>query len=148
MDKTNPFDLPDDRYYDAESHLWLKRDEQTGRIVVGINTIGLDILGDLAFVSLADVGSAVRRGDVIGSLEAAKMTTELIVPISGIVIGCNEEVLKDPMKVNEDPYGKGWLFSIDPSDWEKEKAELVSGEAIADYAARAKEQMASQNQIN
>lgn len=143
----DPFDLPHDRLYDPRSHLWVKRDESTGRVMVGINTIGLDVLGELAFVALNELGTAVRRGETVGSLEAAKMTVEIISPVSGIIIGRNEAVLRDPLRVNRDPYGEGWLFSLDPTDWQSEAAHLVDTTGLPDYVAQARKALESDRDL-
>jgi glycine cleavage system H protein len=124
------FHIPDDRYYDGANHLWARVDSTTGRIVVGIDTLGLQALGDLVYITLKEVGTPVKRGEAVGTLEAAKMTGDIIAPASGILIGRNENVLRDPALVNRDPYDQGWVFSIDPTDWKKESAALVSSEAI------------------
>ncbi len=58
------------------------------------------------------------------------MTGDIIASVSGILIGRNESVLRDPSLVNRDPYDKGWVVSIDPTEWKKEAAALVSGDAI------------------
>jgi glycine cleavage system H protein len=130
MQPSQSFEIPDDLYYEPTHHLWAKKEPETGRIVVGIDTLGLQASGDLAFLALPEVGTAVKKGEAVGMLEAAKMTSELRTPVSGIVIGRNDKALKDPHLVNQKPYDDGWLFSIDPTEWESEKSELVSGEAI------------------
>ena len=122
--------IPTDRFYDAANHIWARKDSATGRIVAGLDRLGLQALGDLVYVRLQPVGSAIVRGEPMGSLEAAKMTGDLIAPVSGILIGTNDAVLRDPAIVGRDPYDTGWLVSIDPSDWMKESAELISGDAI------------------
>ena len=131
MKDPTTFHIPEDLYYDASNHIWVRLDPTTGRAVAGIDSLGLQALGDLAYIRLNDVGTAVIRGEPMGTLEAAKMTGDLIAPVSGILIGCNEKVLRDPTVVNRDPYDAGWIVSIDPTDWQKESAELVAGSAIA-----------------
>ena len=126
----SPVPIPADRYYDASSHIWVRKDSATGQVVAGLDRLGLQALGDLVYLQLHSVGTAVVRGEPMGTLEAAKMTGDLIAPVSGILIGRNEAVLKDPGAVNSDPYEAGWIVSIDPTDWQKESAELVSGGAI------------------
>jgi glycine cleavage system H protein len=124
------FHIPDDRYYDGANHLWAKLDSVTGRVVIGIDELGLQALGDLVYITLKEVGTPVKRGEAVGTLEAAKMTGDIIAPVSGILIGRNENVLRDPTLANRDPYGKGWVVSIDPTDWQKELSLLISGDAI------------------
>ncbi|MFQ5628268.1 MAG: glycine cleavage system protein H [bacterium] len=130
MQPPQSFEIPENLYYEPTHHLWAKKEPETGRIIVGIDMFGLYAIGDLAFLAMPEVGTAVKKGEAVGTLEAAKMTSELHTPVSGIAIGRNEKVLKDPYLVNQKPYTGGWLFSIDPSEWEREKSELVSGAAI------------------
>ena len=123
--------IPTDRYYDASSHIWVRKDPATGRILVGLVRLGLQAVGDLAYIRLHPVGTAVIRGEPMGTLEAAKMTGDLVAPVSGILIGSNETVLRDPTLVNRDPYDAGWIVSIDATNWQAESAELVGGSAIS-----------------
>ena len=108
MPTDRSFDIPRDLYYDRSSHLWARL-EPSGRVRVGIDTIGLHSLGDLAFVALQPDDARVARGGSLGSLEAAKMTTTIAAPVTGEIVARNEAVLKDPSIVNRDPYGDGWL---------------------------------------
>ncbi len=135
------YDVPLDRHYEKTHHLWALQDAATGRVRVGIDAIGLESLGELAFVSLHDTDTRVSRGDAIGSLEAAKMTTSIAAPISGTIAARNNAVLRDPMLVNSDPYGDGWLLEIEPSRWDTEAALLVSGDAIAGWVAAETERL-------
>lgn len=129
------FDLPLDRHYERVHHLWARMDEQSGCVRVGIDAIGLESLGELAYISLKQTGSTVARGESIGTLEAAKMTTIISAPCSGTVIRRNGTVLRNPLLVNEDPYDGGWLMKIMPSNWEAESALLVSGGEIKAWVA-------------
>ncbi len=124
------FHIPDDRYYDGANHLWAKVDSATGRVVIGIDELGLQALGDLVYITIKEVGTPVKRGEAVGTLEAAKMTGDIIAPVSGILIGRNKSVLCDPTLVNRDPYDKGWVVSVDPTDWRKESSLLISDDAI------------------
>ncbi|MDQ7053249.1 MAG: glycine cleavage system protein H [candidate division KSB1 bacterium] len=143
------FSAPTDRAYDRDTHFWVKKDTTTGRLIVGIDALLLDTFGDLAYIQLPDVGSPIRRGDAIGSLEAAKMTSEIIAPVSGILIGVNEAVLQDPMKVNQDPYESGWLFAVDGTDWEDEQRHLVHDPAeIATWMQAEAERMNAQQNLD
>lgn len=124
------YHIPPDRYYDKEHHMWAKFEPETGRVVVGIDALGLAALGDLAYISLSAIGLPVKRGESIGVLEAAKMTGDLIAPVSGVLVGRNEAAMRDPYLVNSDPYGEGWIVTIEPGDWKNESAALVSGQAL------------------
>ncbi|MFQ5612911.1 MAG: glycine cleavage system protein H [Anaerolineae bacterium] len=148
MTVTATYHIPDDRYYDGERHLWARFEPETGRVVVGIDALGLAALGDLAYISLEAVGTQVERGQSIGVLEAAKMTDDLIAPVGGRLAARNEAVLRDPSLVNSDPYGQGWIVALEASDWEGESAELVSGPALPDWIAAEIERYRDQGWID
>jgi len=121
--------FPRDRAYDREHHMWAMRDRE-GRIRIGIDVLGLESLGDLAYVSLCAVGERIERGKAMGNLEAAKMTGDVIAPISGRVVSRNDAAIADPRIVNEDPWSRGWLLCIEPSDWDTESAQLLADDAL------------------
>ena len=127
------FQFPPDRYYDRVNHLWVQLNAKNQQATVGIDALGLETLGDLAYVALPEVGAQIERGKPIGTLEAAKMTSELIAPISGRIVARNEQVLRDPSRVKRDGYGEAWLFTIEPSAWSAESAQLVHGEAVSSW---------------
>lgn len=124
------YPFPPDRGYDREHHMWARMDDSTGRVLVGIDALGLASLGELAYITLHDEGASVRRGESIGTLEAAKMTGDFLAPVSGILVARNANALGNPNSVNEDPYGNGWLVAINPENWDGDLAQLVSGDAL------------------
>ena len=128
--QTNSYEIPADRAYDREHHMWAQFDIASGDVFVGIDTLGLTALGDLAYVTLKDVGKSVKRGESLGTLEAAKMTGDLIAPITGVIVARNNTVVSNPGLVNQSPYVDGWMVVIKPSDWENESAQLVAGDAL------------------
>ena len=128
------YPFPDDRYYDREHHMWVRPNDQ-GHLVVGIDVLGLEALGDLAYLTIGVLGSEVQRGQPMGTLEAAKMTGDLVSPVSGTIVACNDAVVVNPSLVNKTPYNEGWMVVINPSGWEQERPELASGEALAPWIA-------------
>lgn len=135
MQPTTDYFIPNDRCYDRENHMWAQYDSVSGRVVIGIDTLGLSALGDLAYITLQAVGIPIQRGESIGTLEAAKMTGDLITPISGVIVGRNENAIHNPMLINETPYQHGWLVAIEPSDWTGESKNLVSGDDLPSWVA-------------
>ncbi len=142
------YQFPKDRHYDRTNHMWAQRDPDTGRVIVGMDALGLESLGDLAYISLPSAGERLARGKASGTLEAAKMTGELLTPVSGTVVTRNENVLRDPSLVNRDCYGAGWLLAIEPSDWKTESAELVHGDAIDPWSQAEIERYRQQGWIH
>jgi glycine cleavage system H protein len=127
---TNSYEIPADRGYDRAHHMWAQFDSASGDIFVGIDTLGLASLGDLAYVTLNDVGMPAKRGESMGTLEAAKMTGDLVAPVSGVIVARNDGVVNNPALVNQSPYVDGWMVVIKPNDWENESVQLVSGEDL------------------
>jgi len=128
------YPFPADRHYDRESHLWARPQADGPLVQVGIDALGLAALGDLAYVSLCQPGTAVRRGEPVGTLEAAKITGEILAPLSGVVRQRNDAAVRDPSLVNGDPYAC-WLVAIEPQDWPGEAEALVSGPRLAPWVA-------------
>lgn len=124
------YPIPSDRAYDREHHMWAQFDTASGDVFVGIDTLGLASLGDLAYVTLKDVGMQVKRGESMGTVEAAKMTGDLTAPISGVIVARNDGVVSNPALVNQSPYVDGWMVVIKPIDWKAEIVQLVSGDEL------------------
>jgi glycine cleavage system H protein len=148
MKPTAIYEFPDDRYYDAANHQWAKLDTKSGHVLVGIDSLGLEALGELAYISLRTAGVNVRRGESIGTLEAAKMTGDVFTPVSGTLVARNERVLRDPLLINGDPYNEGWIVTIEPSDWEAESTELVHGPALPAWVETEIERYRSQGWVD
>ncbi|SIS86267.1 glycine cleavage system protein GcvH [Neptunomonas antarctica] len=97
------------------SHEWI-RDEGDGTVTIGITDHAQDLLGDVVFVELPDVGTDVAAGDDAGVVESVKAASDVYVPLSGEVVEVNEQLEESPELVNSDPYGDGWFFRIKLSD--------------------------------
>ena len=97
----------------ARSHEWI-RVEDDG-VVVGITEYAQDALGEVVFVELPEVGTAVDVSEELGTLESVKAVSEFLAPVAGEVIEINERLEEEPNLVNADPYGDGWLVKISGS---------------------------------
>jgi glycine cleavage system H protein len=102
--------VPEDLLYTSD-HEWVRLED--GRARVGITDFAQDALGDVVYVGLPDVGAEVTAGGVCGEVESTKSVSEIYAPIAGVVVEVNTAVADNPEKVNEDPYGDGWMFVID-----------------------------------
>jgi len=105
--------VPDDLRYTAD-HEWALASASTVR--VGITDFAQDALGDVVFVELPPVGTAVSKGGPLGEVESTKSVSQIYAPVSGIVVEVNEQLRAAPETLNSDPYGEGWLCAIEVTD--------------------------------
>lgn len=106
--------IPSELKYVA-SHEWLKR-EDDGTITVGITDHAQDLLGDVVFVELPEIGRSVSADEEIAVVESVKAASDVYAPISGEIIAINEALVDNPELANEDPYGQAWFFKIKPEN--------------------------------
>lgn len=106
--------IPADLKYVA-SHEWLKL-EDDGIITVGITDHAQDLLGDVVFVELPEVGRTVSADEEIAIVESVKAASDVYAPIAGEIVEINDELVDSPELANEDPYGKAWFFKIKPAN--------------------------------
>ncbi|MBU9848257.1 glycine cleavage system protein GcvH [Rahnella ecdela] len=120
--------VPADLKY-ASSHEWV-RSEGNGVYTVGITEHAQELLGDMVFVDLPEVGREVAAGEDCAVAESVKAASDIYSPISGEIVAVNGELEGSPELVNSEPYGTGFLFQIKASD-ESELANLLDAEAYA-----------------
>ncbi len=106
--------IPSDLKYVA-SHEWLRLEED-GTITVGITDHAQDLLGDVVFVELPEVGAVVEADQEVAVVESVKAASDVYAPIAGEVVEINEELVDSPELANEDPYGKAWFFKVKPAN--------------------------------
>ncbi|HEY7401165.1 MAG TPA: glycine cleavage system protein GcvH [Actinomycetota bacterium] len=106
-------EFPEDLRYTKE-HEWA-RDEGPGRMRVGITDYAQDALGDVVYVDVPEVGTAVTAGQPFGEVESTKSVSDVFSPLSGRIVERNPLLEERPELVNEQPYGDGWLVVIEPS---------------------------------
>jgi len=102
--------VPGDLRYSSD-HEWVRVVEE-GCVRVGITDHAQDALGEIVFVQVPELGVRVQMGSVFGEVESTKSVSELFAPVSGEVTAVNEDLDTSPGKVNEDPYGEGWICEI------------------------------------
>ncbi|PIE20888.1 MAG: glycine cleavage system protein H [Neptuniibacter caesariensis] len=118
--------IPSELKYVA-SHEWI-RDEGDGTVTIGVTDHAQDLLGDVVFVELPEVGAEVATGEESGVVESVKAASDIYAPLSGEVVEINEALEDAPELVNSDPYGDGWFFKLKLSD-QDELNELLDAEA-------------------
>ncbi len=102
-------DVPSDRRY-TDEHEWARAEGE--RIFVGITDYAQDQLGDVVFVALPEPGCELQAGQPLGEVESTKSVSDIYSPVAGVVADKNLEVEQRPELVNQDPYGRGWLVTI------------------------------------
>ena len=126
--KVREFTILEDRYYTNE-HEWIKIEENLVRI--GITDYAQDSLHEIVFIDLPDRERHVERMEVISTAESVKAVSEIFTPLSGQIIEVNESLALNPELVNQDPYGQGWIVTIQPSNLEEEKSVLLPASEYA-----------------
>jgi glycine cleavage system H protein len=106
-------EIPEDLHYSREDE-WARQVDDN--IVVGITDYAQQQLGDIVFIELPEVGTAIKRGEPFGVIESVKAVSDLYAPISGQVVEINPELADRPESVNESCYTEGWILSVNPSD--------------------------------
>ncbi|MDX1456723.1 MAG: glycine cleavage system protein GcvH [Marinobacter sp.] len=116
-----------------ETHQWV-RVEGDGTATVGITDFAQEQLGDVVYIGLPDVGVTVNGGEEAGVAESVKSASDVFSPVTGEVLEVNETLEDEPEKVNEDPYGEGWMFKVKLAD-PGELDSLLDADAYAELVA-------------
>ncbi|HEX5266191.1 MAG TPA: glycine cleavage system protein GcvH [Acidimicrobiales bacterium] len=103
--------VPDDLRY-TQDHEWVRLED--GRARIGITDYAQDALGDVVFVQIPDIGTAVEGGASFSEVESTKSVSDVYAPVAGTVVEVNTTLADSPQQLNEDPYGDGWICVIEP----------------------------------
>jgi len=103
-------EIPGDLRYSPE-HEWIR--QEGTRVRIGITDYAQDALGDIVFVDLPAVGAAVEQGGQLGEVESTKSVSEIYAPLAGTVAAVNEALAEGPERINQDPYGEGWICELE-----------------------------------
>ena len=105
--------IPDNLKY-TKDHEWVRLEGDEA--FVGITDYAQGELGDIVFIEVETVGEQLEKGETFGTVEAVKTVSDMFMPIAGEVLEFNDELQDKPETVNNDPYGKGWIVKIKPTD--------------------------------
>ena len=105
--------LPDDLRYSSD-HEWVRLED--GRIRIGITDYAQDALGDVVYVEVPSVGTSVGANDKVNEVESTKSVSNIYAPVAGTVVEVNPALADAPERLNDDPYGAGWICIIEPTD--------------------------------
>jgi len=111
------------------SHEWVLVED--GVAIIGVSDHAQELLGDLVYVELPEVGTTIAAGDSVGVIESVKAASDTYAPISGEVIEINDDLADAPERINSDPYGDGWMYKIAIEDPE-ELENLLDAAAYSD----------------
>ena len=95
------------------AHCWVR--EEGSLVVVGITDYAQDQMSELTFVELPEVGEQVEADEEVAVVESVKAANDIFAPLAGTIVEVNEALLEQPDLVNQDPYGKGWIFKLKPA---------------------------------
>jgi glycine cleavage system H protein len=117
------YNLPDELYYE-ENHFWVK--EEGDLVVMGMDDFARKMAGEIVYVQLPEEGKSLSAGKKFAKIESGKWLGKVFAPVSGELAAVNEELETNPGLINEDCYGRGWLYKIKPND-KSEIAKLIHG---------------------
>ena len=122
------FKVATDRHY-ANDGLWVKPEEGSGIVRVGLSDFLQQSNGDVAFADVRPAGTMLAVGDDLASIETIKVAMVLLSPVAGTIVEKNPAMIPRPEMINQDPYGEGWLARIEIGDWGMARAVLIDPQA-------------------
>ncbi|WP_088227505.1 glycine cleavage system protein H [Desulfosporosinus sp. FKB] len=125
MAKVANYDMPDDLYYTTD-HAWVKIEGQ--QIRVGVTDFMQQLAGNITFVRVPRAGKDLEAGKTLCSMQSGKWAGKIMMPVSGKVVEANKDLASVPKPLNEDPYGKGWIAVIEPSNMAEVQTNLLFGD--------------------
>ena len=122
MVKVDNYEVPEGLYY-SDEWMWVR--VENGKARIGITDYAQKQLREIVFVELPSAGDALTKAEPFGTVESVKAVSDLVAPVSGTIEQINEEVSDKPELLNEDPYNKGWLIVISPTNLDAELKQLM-----------------------
>jgi len=118
------YNMPDELYYE-ENHFWVR--EEGDLLVMGMDDFAQTMAGEIVYIQLPDEGKKLKKGKKFAKVESGKWLGKVYAPVNGELVAVNEELETSPELINDDCYGKGWMYKIKPADM-AELQELIQGE--------------------
>ena len=116
----------------TKEHEWVRIEGKNA--VIGISDFASKQLGDVVFVDMPKVGTMLTKGKTLGVVESVKTVSDIYAPVSGKVVKRNDQLEGEPGKVNEDPFGHGWMIEVEMQD-ASEVNDLMDAKAYEDHCA-------------
>lgn len=126
--------IPQGIYFN-KNHTWTHLGE-SGAARVGLDDFLQHVIGDLELSGLKEAGDPIKKGELLGEIEQNGKKLKVFSPISGVVLDTNEMLTENPELVNEDPYNKGWLYQIKPSNWIKDTSSCLLAEKASEWSEK------------
>lgn len=130
MVKVEGYEVPEGLYYSKDFE-WIK--VEGDKIRMGLTDYAQKSLREIVYAELPGAGTAVKQSEPYGTVESVKAVSDLIAAASGTIEEVNEEVQSKPETLNEDPYGKGWLIVVKPTNLQAELANLMDFNAAVEW---------------
>jgi glycine cleavage system H protein len=130
MVKVDGFEVPEGLYY-SKDFAWIKIEGETVRM--GVTDYAQKSLREIVYAELPATGTVLKQGEPYGTVESVKAVSDLVAAISGMIEEVNEEVKSKPETLNEDPYEKGWLVIMKPTNLQAELANLMDFNAAVEW---------------
>ncbi len=124
------YEIPEGLYY-SKDWMWIKVED--GKVRIGITDYAQKQLNEVVFAELPKVGDEVVKGEPFGTVESVKSVSDLIAPVSGKVLEVNSEVSNTPGTLNEDPYNKGWILVVSPTNLQEDLKALMTFEQAVEW---------------
>jgi glycine cleavage system H protein len=130
MVKVESYEVPEGLYF-SKDFGWIKIEGD--KIRMGITDYAQKSLREIVYAELPSVGTEVKQNEPFGTLESVKAVSDLISAVSGTIEEVNDEVQSKPETLNEDPFGKGWLLVVKPSNLQAELANIMDFEKAVEW---------------
>jgi len=127
------YNMPDDLYYE-ENHFWVKPEGDI--LIMGMDDFAQTMAGEIVYIQLPDEGKKLKKGKKFAKIESGKWLGKVYAPVNGELIAVNEELEDNPGLINDDCYGKGWMFKIKLDDM-SELEQLIHGSEAVEKWLRA-----------
>ena len=128
--KIDEYEVAEGLCYSTD-HAWIKVED--GKARIGISDYAQKQLKQILVIDLPEIGSKTTQTEPYASIESIKLVTDLISPLSGTVVEINSELQSNPTLINEDPFGKGWLLILEPSNLDKELPNLMDFQKAVEW---------------
>ena len=130
---TDEYKVEEGIYYTKE-HEWAKKLDD-GMVAVGVDDYAQAQLHEIVYVELPEMNAEVGQGEALGAVESVKAVSDMYSPVGGKVVEINQSLLDSPEKINDSPYGEGWIAKLEPSNLDADLASLMDAAAYKEYLA-------------